>query len=94
MGSWCPCRTAPLRPVLPWKYGFNRSSRRPFSFIEKRPVSFWETVQGSEYSFWANVNPEVPHPRWSQVSERVLERAAADLKWNGWASLSPTSTTG
>ncbi|MBX6376805.1 MAG: protein-methionine-sulfoxide reductase catalytic subunit MsrP, partial [Acetobacteraceae bacterium] len=36
------------------------------------PKSFWETIQGNEYGFWANVNPEVPHPRWSQATERVL----------------------
>jgi sulfoxide reductase catalytic subunit YedY len=49
-------------------------------------VSFWEEVQGSEYGFWANVNPNVPHPRWSQASERVL---GADYRletqlWNGY----------
>src|SRR3984893_16839353 len=64
---------APLRLVLPWKYGFKSvKSIVHFSFTEKRPVSFWETVQSSEYGFWANVNPEVPHPRWSQATERVL----------------------
>jgi len=64
---------APLRLVLPWKYGFKSvKSIVHFSFTEKRPVSFWETVQGNEYGFWANVNPDVPHPRWSQASERVL----------------------
>ncbi len=42
------------------------------SFVRERPKSFWEALQASEYGFWANVNPEVPHPRWSQAMERVL----------------------
>jgi len=78
---------APLRLVLPWKYGFKSvKSIVHFSFTEKRPVSFWETVQGNEYGFWANVNPEVPHPRWSQASERVLgaNERVPTLKWNGY----------
>ena len=78
---------APVRLVLPWKYGFKSvKSIVHFSFTEKRPVSFWETVQGNEYGFWANVNPEVPHPRWSQASERVLgiDGRRPTLKWNGY----------
>jgi sulfoxide reductase catalytic subunit YedY len=78
---------APLRLALPWKYGFKSvKSIVHFSFTEKRPVSFWETVQGSEYGFWANVNPEVPHPRWSQATERVLgsNERVPTLKWNGY----------
>ena len=43
-----------------------------FSFTDKQPKSFWEALQESEYGFWANVNPEVDHPRWSQATERVL----------------------
>ncbi len=42
------------------------------TLTDKRPVSFWEDIQPSEYGFWANVNPGVPHPRWSQKTERVL----------------------
>ena len=42
------------------------------SFAEKRPVSFWQAIRPSEYGFWANVNPDVPHPRWSQARERLL----------------------
>ena len=79
---------APLRLVLPWKYGFKSvKSIVHFSFADKRPVSFWETVQGNEYGFWANVNPEVPHPRWSQATEKPLgssERIATQL-YNGYA---------
>jgi len=79
---------APLRLVTPWKYGFKSiKSVVRFRFTDKRPVSFWQTVQASEYGFWANVNPEVPHPRWSQASERVLgtgERVPT-LLYNGYA---------
>ncbi len=64
---------APLRLAVPWKYGFKSAKGIVlFRFTEKRPVSFWEEVQGREYGFWANVNPKVPHPRWSQATERVL----------------------
>ena len=64
---------APLRLVTPWKYGFKGiKSIVRFTFTDERPVSFWEEVQGREYGFWANVNPEVPHPRWSQATERLI----------------------
>ena len=64
---------APLRLATPWKYGFKSiKSIVRFTFTDKRPVSFWEELQASEYGFWANVNPEVSHPRWSQASERRL----------------------
>ncbi|MCZ6884839.1 MAG: protein-methionine-sulfoxide reductase catalytic subunit MsrP [Alphaproteobacteria bacterium] len=64
---------APLRLVVPWKFGFkNIKSIVRFSFTDKRPKTFWEEVQGAEYGFWANINPEVPHRRWSQATERLL----------------------
>lgn len=64
---------APLRLAVPWKYGFKSvKSIDRITFTDKRPTTFWEEVQGREYGFWANVNPEVPHPRWSQATERVL----------------------
>ena len=64
---------APLRLVTPWKYGFKSvKSVVRFTFTDERPVTFWEAIQPSEYGFWANINPEVPHPRWSQARERVL----------------------
>jgi sulfoxide reductase catalytic subunit YedY len=78
---------APLRLALPWKYGFKSvKSIVHFSFTNKRPVSFWENVQDNEYGFWANVNPGVPHPRWSQATERVLgtNERRPTLKWNGY----------
>ena len=79
---------APLRIVSPWKYGFkNVKSIVSIEFTDKRPISFWEKLQGSEYGFWANVNPEVPHPRWSQATERPLgsdARVPTQL-YNGYA---------
>ena len=64
---------APLRLAVPWKYGFKSiKSIVRFEFTGERPRSFWEAVLPAEYGFWANVNPDVPHPRWSQASERVL----------------------
>ncbi len=64
---------APIRLHLPWKYGFKSiKSIVRVSFTKERPVGFWEQLQKREYGFWANVNPEVPHPRWSQAQERVL----------------------
>ncbi len=64
---------APLRLALPWKYGFKSiKSITRFTFTDKRPMSFWEQLAPGEYGFWANVNPEVRHPRWSQANERVL----------------------
>ena len=64
---------APLRLVVPWKYGFKSiKSIVRFSFTDKRPKGLWEALQSSEYGFWANVNPQVPHPRWSQANEEVI----------------------
>ena len=64
---------APLRLLLPWKYGFKSiKSLVRISFSERRPKTFWEKIAPNEYGFWANVNPEVPHPRWSQAKERLL----------------------
>ncbi len=78
---------APLRLAVPWKYGFKSiKSIVRFSFTSERPRGFWERLQGSEYGFWANVNPEVPHPRWSQASESLLgtdERRPTQL-FNGY----------
>ena len=78
---------APLRLALPWKYGFKHiKSIVRFTFTDERPVSFWEEIQGREYGFWANVNPEVPHPRWSQATERLLglEERVPTLMYNGY----------
>ena len=80
---------APLRLVVPWKYGFKSiKSIRKISFVEERPVGLWEALQPSEYGFWANVNPEVSHPRWSQAMERVLDTGelVPTQLFNGYAS--------
>ena len=64
---------APMRLAVPWKYGFKHiKSIVRISFTSKRPKSFWESITPKEYGFWANVNPEVAHPRWSQANERLL----------------------
>lgn len=78
---------APLRLVAPWKYGFkNVKSIVSIEFSDKRPVSFWEKLQASEYGFWANVNPQVPHPRWSQATEKPLgsDERIPTLLYNGY----------
>ena len=64
---------APIRLVVPWKYGFKSiKSIIRFTFTDKQPVNSWQATQPSEYGFWANVNPNVAHPRWSQATERLL----------------------
>ena len=78
---------APIRLVLPWKYGFKSiKSIKKITFTDQQPVSFWEDLQPNEYGFWANVNPEVPHPRWSQAQERMLgfDEKVPTLKYNGY----------
>jgi sulfoxide reductase catalytic subunit YedY len=64
---------APLRLVVPWKYGFKSSkSIVRIELTDRQPATFWNTLQPREYDFEANVNPDVPHPRWSQRGERML----------------------
>lgn len=64
---------APLRLATPWKYGFKSiKSIVRFTFTDEKPKTFWESLQDKEYGFWANVNPAVSHPRWSQASEWQL----------------------
>ena len=64
---------APMRLVVPWKYGFKSiKAIAEISFTRRRPRSSWERTLPSEYGFYANVNPDVPHPRWSQARERVI----------------------
>ena len=63
----------PIRLTVPWKYGFKSAKALiKISFTEKQPMNFWQAIQPSEYGFWANVNPAVAHPRWSQANERLL----------------------
>lgn len=79
---------APLRLVLPWKYGFKSiKSIVAIRFLEKQPINTWNALQPNEYGFYANVNPAVDHPRWSQARERRLgEWSKRDtLPFNGYA---------
>jgi sulfoxide reductase catalytic subunit YedY len=82
-----PQNGAPLRIALPWKYGFKHiKSIVRISFTDQRPKSFWEEIQAAEYGFWANVNPKVPHPRWSQATEMPLgaKERVPTLLYNGY----------
>ncbi len=79
---------SPLRLAVPWKYGFKSvKSIVKFTFTDKRPTTFWEKISPKEYGFWANVNPKVDHPRWSQATERVLgtNERVPTLLYNGYA---------
>ncbi len=82
-----PQNGAPIRVLFPWKYGFKSGkSVVRVSFTDQRPMTFWEQLQAAEYGFWANVNPAVPHPRWSQATERLIgsdERVPTKL-FNGY----------
>jgi sulfoxide reductase catalytic subunit YedY len=78
---------APIRLVVPWKYGFKSiKSIVSIEFSDRKPATFWNTRIPEEYDFTANVNPNIPHPRWSQASERMLgtnERYATQI-YNGY----------
>ena len=64
---------APVRLVVPWKYGFKSAkSLVKIRFVEKQPKTSWESAAASEYGFYSNVNPKVDHPRWSQATERRI----------------------
>jgi methionine sulfoxide reductase catalytic subunit len=78
----------PIRLVVPWKYGFKSiKSIVRITFTEEQPATAWNTQIPSEYGFWANVNPTVQHPRWSQASERRIGdfRRRETLMFNGYA---------
>jgi sulfoxide reductase catalytic subunit YedY len=87
---------APIRLAVPWKYGFKHiKSIQRITFTDHQPVNFWQAIGNGEYGFWANVNPDVPHPRWSQATEERIgtgERIPTKL-FNGYgefvASLYP-----
>jgi sulfoxide reductase catalytic subunit YedY len=79
---------APLRLVVPWKYGFKSiKSIVRVRFVERQPTSTWMKSNPSEYGFYSNVNPEVDHPRWSQATERRIGefRRRDTLMFNGYA---------
>ena len=71
---------APLRLLVPWKYGFKGiKSIVAIDFVEKMPETAWHAAQASEYGFFSNVNPDVDHPRWSQKTERRIAGTASKL---------------
>lgn len=72
---------APLRMVLPWKYGFKGAkSIVKIEFLAEQPKTYWNTIDGYEYKFEANVEPDVPHPRWSQKTEKFIGNSA-EFTW-------------
>jgi methionine sulfoxide reductase catalytic subunit len=78
---------APLRLIVPWKYGFKGvKSIVKIRFTDKQPYNTWQAMQPSEYGFYANVNPQVDHPRWTQSRERRLGefRYRPTLMFNGY----------
>ena len=79
---------APLRLIVPWKYGFKGiKAITKISFVDKQPRNTWNIAAPDEYGFYANVNPEVDHPRWTQASERRIGqfRRIKTLMFNGYA---------
>lgn len=88
---------APMRLVVPWKYGFKGvKSIVRISFLEREPNTSWMRLAPHEYGFYANVNPDVPHPRWSQASERRIGdfRRRDTLMFNGYGEQVASLYTG
>lgn len=82
-----PQNGAPVRLVVPWKYGFKSiKSIVKIELTDEMPATLWSTTAPEEYGFYANVNPKVPHPRWSQSSERRIGEAGRrpTLMFNGY----------
>jgi methionine sulfoxide reductase catalytic subunit len=83
-----PQNGAPLRLAVPWKYGFKSiKSIVKIDLVDQQPTSLWMNAAPDEYGFYANVNPDVPHPRWSQSSERRIGELSRrrTLPFNGYA---------
>ncbi|CAN5689196.1 protein-methionine-sulfoxide reductase catalytic subunit MsrP [soil metagenome] len=82
---------APVRVVMPWKYGFkNAKSIVRFHFTDKQPKTTWNQINSQEYGFYSNVNPSVDHPRWTQARERRIDASGfphtiPTLPFNGYA---------
>jgi sulfoxide reductase catalytic subunit YedY len=84
---------APVRMVVPWKYGFKSGkSIVKIRLVDKQPATAWNVAAPQEYGFYSNVNPDVPHPRWSQASERrigeggLLAKRLKTQMFNGYAA--------
>ena len=81
---------APIRMIVPWKYGFKSiKSLVKIDFVDQQPKTLWNQLAPNEYGFYANVNPKVDHPRWSQASERILDggffpKKKPTLMFNGY----------
>ena len=78
---------APVRMVVPWKYGYKSiKSIAKIEFVARQPQTFWNKQQPAEYGFYSNVNPNKPHPRWSQAVEKVIPTMARrpTLPYNGY----------
>jgi sulfoxide reductase catalytic subunit YedY len=83
-----PQNGAPLRLAVPWKYGFKSiKAIVKIDLVEEQPTSLWMNAAPNEYGFYANVNPDVPHPRWSQSTERRIGEFSRrkTLPFNGYA---------
>lgn len=82
---------APLRLIVPWKYGYKSiKSVVRIAFVDGEPGTFWNTLVPSEYDFLSNVDPDVPHPRWSQAEEWLIPNSGDKVptqKYNGYADL-------
>ncbi|MGE0433882.1 MAG: protein-methionine-sulfoxide reductase catalytic subunit MsrP, partial [Planctomycetota bacterium] len=79
---------APVRVITPWKYGYKSpKSIVKIELVAEQPKTFWNDLQPGEYSFLSNVNPEKPHPRWSQATERMIDTGerVKTLLYNGYA---------
>lgn len=80
---------APIRVVTPWKYGYKSAKGIVrIELVDREPPTFWSQLQPAEYPFLSNVNPAVPHPRWSQATERLIgtdERRPTQL-YNGYGA--------
>ncbi len=88
---------APLRLVVPWKYGFKGiKSIVKMKLVERQPLNTWQAMRSVEYGFYANVNPEVDHPRWSQARERRIGEwfKRKTLPFNGYADQVASMYTG
>lgn len=91
---------APVRVVVPWKYGFKSGkSIVEFHFTDKQPQTTWNETSPGEYGFYSNVNPQVDHPRWSQAHERRIDSSAfphtiPTLMFNGYADQVASMYTG
>ena len=100
-GKPLPTQTgAPIRLVVPWKYGFKSvKAIVRISLVAEQPVTTWNTLAANEYGFYANVNPEVDHPRWSQASERrigggLFAGRIDTVKFNGYGDQVASLYTG